>query len=191
MAVLSRFWENVRVQVLVLADVEDIHWMGGGGKADLLISCGDVRDGVILEAATAFGCSRILAVKGNHDSDTPFPAPIENLHLRQVEAGGLTFGGFEGSWKYKPRGSFLYEQETASELLRTFPRVDILVSHNSPRRTHDREDGIHQGFLALCDYLHEKRPRILLHGHQHVRQESRVEDTQVIGVYEQRVMSLD
>jgi hypothetical protein len=37
----------------------------------------------------------------------------------------------------------------------------------------------------------KKRPRILLHGHEHVRQESRVEDTQVIGVYEQRGMSLD
>ena len=111
------------MEVLVLADVEDIHWEGGEGKADLLISCGDVRTEVILEAAAAFDCSRILAVKGNHDSSASFPPSIENLHLRRVEVGGLTFGGFEGSWKYKPRGHFLYEQEAAGELLREFPKV--------------------------------------------------------------------
>lgn len=43
------------MKLLVLADIDDLHWHHGTGQADLIISCGDVYDQVILEAANAYG----------------------------------------------------------------------------------------------------------------------------------------
>ena len=47
------------------------HWKHGAGQADLVVSCGDVADQVILEAAEAYSCKTIFAVKGNHDPAHP------------------------------------------------------------------------------------------------------------------------
>ena len=178
------------MHLLALADIDDFHWHGPGGRADALLSLGDLADAVILEAAAAWQCAAIFAVKGNHDSDEPFPAPIVDLHLRTAEMGGLRFGGLNGCWQYKPRGHFLYYQEEAEALLAEFPAVDILISHNSPRRVHDREDEIHTGFTALNSYIERAAPRLLLHGHQHQARETRVGETRVIGVYGWRTIEL-
>ena len=178
------------MNLLILADMDDFHWPHGGGRADLLLACGDLSDQLILEAAQAYGNPRILAVKGNHDLPAPFPCPIEDLHLKVVEVGGLRIGGFNGCWKYKSRGAFLYDQAEAHQLLADFPPVDILLTHNSPRGIHDREDGIHQGFDALTDYIHLHEPRMVIHGHQHIDRETKVGRTTVIGVYGQRLLEL-
>jgi hypothetical protein len=69
---------------LVLADIDDIHWHGDTGKADLLISCGDVDDNLIAEAVQAYGCQTILAVRGNHDRSAPFAKNMIDLHLNKV-----------------------------------------------------------------------------------------------------------
>jgi predicted phosphodiesterase len=63
------------------------------GQADLLVSCGDVTDQVIHDAARAYGCKAVFAVKGNHDPGTPFIGPIVDLHLKVREQDGLRFGG--------------------------------------------------------------------------------------------------
>ena len=76
------------MRVLVLADVHGVHWEGGSGRADIVLACGDVADRVILEAAEAWQCATIFAVKGNHDSSGSFPRPIRDLHLRVREHGG-------------------------------------------------------------------------------------------------------
>ena len=178
------------MKILVLADIDDLSLKHGPGRADLLLSCGDVADRVILEAAEAYECPAIFAVKGNHDSDEPFPSPIEDLHLRTIEHGGLTFGGFNGAWKYKPRGPFLYEQEEARKLLEDFPPVDVLLSHNSPRGIHDRDDGVHTGFQALNEYIERAKPAAVIHGHQHLVRESRLGETRIIGVHGRRLIEI-
>ena len=178
------------MRLLLIADIDDLKWRGGSGKADLLISCGDVSDPVILGAAEAYQCTRIQAVKGNHDFPSPFPNPIVDLHLSVIEHIGISFGGFNGSWKYKPRGHFLYEQDEAVTLLKDFPHVDVFVSHNSPRGIHDKEDEIHTGFDALTEYIRRQKPKVLIHGHQHVNSETEVGGTRVIGVYGHRVIEI-
>lgn len=178
------------MRVLVLADIDDLHWRGGTGQVDLILSLGDVADGLIVEAAKAYGSPPVFAVKGNHDAPTPFPEGITDLHLRTVEFGGLTFGGLNGSWKYKPRGHFLYEQNEATSLLKDFPRVDVFVSHNSPRHIHDREDETHFGFETLNSFIAKHRPRLLLHGHQHINRETMVGPTRVIGVYGHTILEI-
>lgn len=182
--------EHYPMNLLILADMDDFHWPHGGGRADLLLACGDLTDQLIQEAAQAYGNPRILAVKGNHDMPVPFPCPIEDLHLKVVEVGGLRIGGLNGCWKYKNRGAFLYDQTEAHALMADFPPVDILVTHNSPRGIHDREDGVHQGFDALNDYIHRHEPRLVIHGHQHVDRETVVGWTRIVGVYGQRLLAV-
>ena len=178
------------MKLLVIADIDEITWRGGGGQADVLVSCGDVCDQLILQAAVAYGCRQIFAVKGNHDLPSPFPAPIIDLHLHVEEYMGVRFGGFNGSWKYKPRGLYIYEQDEATGLLKDFSGVDVFVSHNSPRGIHDKQDKIHTGFDALGDYIRKQKPKVLIHGHQHVNAETDIGGTKVIGVYGQRVIEI-
>ena len=178
------------MRILAIADIDDLRWKGGAGHADLLISCGDVSDPVILGAAEAYQCSQIFAVKGNHDFPAPFPHPIVDLHLHVESYGGMQFGGLNGSWKYKPRGHYLYEQAEATDLLKGFPPVDIFVSHNSPRGIHDKEDGIHPGFDALNIHIQSAKPKLLIHGHQHLNIETGVMGTKVLGVYGHRLIEV-
>ena len=178
------------MNLLILADMDDFHWPQGGGQADLLLACGDLADPLILEAAQAYGNPRILAVKGNHDLPVPFQPPIEDLHLKVVEIGGLRIGGLNGCWKYKSKGASLYDHADAHALLANFPPVDILITHNSPRGIHDRDDGVHMGFDALTDYIHLHEPRLVIHGHQHVGRETVVGRTTVLGVYGHRFIEV-
>jgi len=181
-------FETDAMKFLVLADMDDLWWEHGEGQADVLIACGDLSDDVIRGAAEDFHCKRIFAVKGNHDGIESFPSPIHDLHLNVVEYGGLTFGGLNGSWKYKPRGPFLYEQEEIAAALASFPPVDVFVSHNSPRGIHDKEDGAHYGFDGLLAYIERAKPKLVFHGHQHANMETQIGPTRVIGVYGNRLI---
>jgi len=150
---------------------------------DVLVSLGDLPDSVILEAANRCCPREILAVRGNHDADVPFPEGVRDLHLAVHEVNGVRFGGFNGSWRYKPVGHFLYEQEAVERLMVGFPEVQIFISHNSPRGIHDRDDEVHIGFIGLSNYITRCQPRLFLHGHQHQNIESMVGSTRVIGVF--------
>jgi hypothetical protein len=46
------------MNLLILADIDDLHWKSGAGQADLVISCGDVADQVILKAAKGLRLSQ-------------------------------------------------------------------------------------------------------------------------------------
>jgi len=170
------------MKLLVMADDDLVRQRLPEFRADVLIACGDRSDEAILEVARNCDCQKILAVKGNHDSAAGFPEPIVDLHLRTIEFGGVTFGGFGGSWKYKPKGHHMFEQSEVEAALATFPRVDVFVSHNSPRLIHDREDGVHVGFVALTNYISRHQPRYVLHGHQHIDEETEVQATGPTGI---------
>jgi Icc-related predicted phosphoesterase len=98
------------------------------------------------------------------------------------EFHGITFGGLNGSWRYKPRGHFLYVQSEVSNFMSCFPAVDVFISHNSPKGIHDRDDGIHTGFEGLTTYVTKAQPRMLVHGHQHVDCQTRQRETTILGV---------
>ena len=178
------------MKLLVLADIEEFHWQWERGVVDVIVSCGDVADSLILEAAEGFACLKVFAVKGNHDPATPFPQPIVDLHFNVEPVGGVLFGGYNGCWKYKPRGHFIYEQSEVERSLASFPRVEVLVTHNSPRGIHERGDEVHTGFDAFNHYLARSKPRLMIHGHQHINQETQAGDTRVIGVFGHRLIEL-
>lgn len=159
-------------------------------QADILISLGDIVDLTIETAAERYGCQKVFAVRGNHDSNGPFPAFVTSLHCTIERFGGLTFGGFDGSWRYKPRGHHLFEQEDVSRMLRSFPRVDVFVAHNSPRGIHEMDPDVHQGFDGFLEYIERTQPPYFIHGHQHVNQMTILGETKIIGVFGETVVEL-
>jgi Icc-related predicted phosphoesterase len=152
-------------------------------QIDLLISLGDLMDQMVFKAIEVYQPLNVLAVRGNHDDDQPFQKPIQDLHLQVTEINGWLFSGFNGSWKYKEQGPYLYTQEQASRLLNRYPSVDIFISHNSPLGVHERDNHTHQGFNILMEYIERVQPRYFFHGHQHINQTTMVGETAVIGIY--------
>lgn len=175
---------------LVIADIDTLSDVEEIEPADVLISCGDVPDSLILVVAQKAACCLAVAVRGNHDSAAPFPKPIIDLHLRTHTYNDFVFGGFNGAWKYKPRGHYLYEQSEVIDSLASFPTVSMFVAHNSPRHVHDCEDDVHYGFVAFTDYIYRVQPKYFIHGHQHLNTETQIGGTRVIGVYGQRIITL-
>ena len=160
-------------------------------QIDLLISLGDLMDQMIFKAIEVYQPVHVLAVRGNHDNDEPFPKPIQDLHLRVTEINGWLFSGFNGSWKYKEKGAYLYTQEQASRLLNRYPSVDVFISHNSPWGVHERDNHTHQGFNILTEYIERVQPRYFFHGHQHVNQATMIGNTKIVGVYGEAYLNID
>jgi len=133
---------------------------------DLIITLGDLEYTQInqLEAVTRIPK---IGVYGNHCTPGYMePLGITNLHMHTWTYGGLTFGGFEGSPRYK-RDPYakMYTEDEAADLLRDFPYVDVFISHTPPRGINDEDDVAHTGFQALRTYVEQKQPRYFLHGH--------------------------
>lgn len=179
------------MRVIIIADDDSLVGKMDGEAADLLISLGDIWDSTIEKAKTEYGCKKVVAVKGNHDSGAPFANHITDLHLTVFEYEGIVFGGFGGSWKYKPRGHHLFEQWDVSTALQSFPRVDVFVAHNSPSGYHERDLEVHQGFEAFTAYIERTEPSYFIHGHQHVNRISKLNQTKIIGVFGEAAIDLD
>ena len=174
--------------LLVIADDEFVARNVPNAPSDLLISCGDLPDETILEIANRCACREILAVKGNHDSSGLFRPPTRDMHLATFQFRGITFGGFCGSWKYKPRGNYLFEQPEVEASLATLPAVDVFIAHNSPRHVHDRDDEVHIGFTSFNTYITRAKPKLFFHGHQHENTETLAGETRVIGTFGHRFL---
>ncbi len=73
-------------------------------EPDLIVLLGD------LEPAWTEGLASVelpkLGVRGNHDAEDALAAlGAQDLQLRRVEVGGLSFSGFGGSPRYSPDGA--------------------------------------------------------------------------------------
>jgi len=135
-------------------------------------------------------------VRGNHDVEYPFPQSIRDLNFKseEVVVGGrkIRLAGVPGSWRYKPYGYWLYYQDEMDEILAEMPAADIVLSHNCPvgigheqpgESLAEDNQGTHQGFTALNDYIARCQPAFLFHGHQHFRKTTAVQTTVVAGCY--------
>ena len=174
------------MKLLVLSDCEAGLPPIPPGEPDVVISCGDVPRDVLKRVLSALAVP-CLGVLGNHDPAAP-PPGLQDVHLRVVEEGGVTFGGFEGSWRHKPRGHHLYAEVEVTALLQGFPRVDVFIAHNPAAGIHDLEDGIHNGFEAFRRYIEEQQPALFLHGHVHRSAETVVGRTRVVATVGARML---
>ena len=180
-----------KMRVIVIADDDSLVGHMEDESADVLISAGDIWDSTIEKAQAAYGCRAVFAVKGNHDSAAPFASGITDLHFNIARHDGIRFGGFGGSWKYKPRGHHMFEQFEVTKALRSFPAVDVFVAHNSPTGFHERDSDVHQGFEAFTDYIDRVQPEYFIHGHQHVNEVSQRGETSIIGVFGEAAINLN
>jgi len=156
------------VRVLVLADREprpSVAALLAAGPIDAIVGLGDLQPAWIEGIADA--AQPKLGVYGNHDDGAYMPAlGMEDLHLRAVELGGLSFAGFEGCVRYRRDGAHQYTQAEAAALAASLPPADVLVCHCPPAGINDDpEDPAHVGFDALRAWVDRVRPRYLLHGH--------------------------
>lgn len=180
------------LRAAVIADDDGLvgHLEAEAEAVDLVISLGDLWDSTIEKARIRYRPGRTFAVRGNHDSNAPFAPSVTPLHGSVVHHAGMSFGGFNGSWRYKPRGHHLYEQEEVRKALESFPRVDVFVAHNSPAGCHERDTEVHQGFEGFRDYILRARPSYFIHGHQHLSATSLIGETTVIGVFGEILVDL-
>lgn len=155
-------------------------------KPELVVCCGDVPRDVLERVLARYGVP-CLGVLGNHDPALA-PPVLREVHLTVVEMSGVTFGGCEGSWRYKPRGHHLYGEEDVAAFLRGFPRVDVFVAHNPPAGVHDAPDDVHNGFAAFRKYIEEQQPALFLHGHVHRSAETLVGRTRVVATVGARMV---
>lgn len=179
------------LRALAIADDDSLVGNLDLGPIDILLCLGDLWVSSLEKAHGKYSPKATFGVKGNHDSDAPFPSFIKPLHGTIEHFGGLSFGGFNGSWRYKPRGHHLFDQDEVTRSLESFPRVDVFIAHNSPSGVHERDDHVHQGFEAFLTYIETAKPRYLIHGHQHLRQTTMIGETRVIGVFGEEVIEIE
>jgi uncharacterized protein len=176
------------MRVLALADEPphgSIPELVAASRPELILLLGD------LEPAWTDGLAPIdlpkLGVLGNHDAAGALQAVgAEELHLRRVEAGGLSFSGFGGSPRYSEHGANEWTEEEAAELLERLPAADVLLTHSPPAGVNDDPtDPVHRGSPALREWVERHRPGWLLHGHTQPDPACRVHrlgDTRVVHV---------
>jgi len=180
-----------QMRAIAIADDDFMVGQLSPGPVDLLLCLGDIWDVTIEKARATYYPVKIFGVRGNHDGYEPLPGYVTPLHCTVEHFSGLSFGGFNGSWRYKPRGYHLYDQEEVSRMLRSFPRVDVFIAHNSPRGFHERDDDAHQGFDGFIEYIRRERPRYFIHGHQHLSATTQIEETTLIGVFGEVIIDLE
>lgn len=140
---------------------------------DALISCGDLPDDYLDFLASSFNVPAFY-VRGNHDPGA-MPAGWINIDSRVVTFRGLRLAGFEGCRLYTNHPVVQYtEREMWWRVRRTLPRIwlkggiDILVTHAPPKGFHEGGDLAHQGLESFRWLMEKYRPRLFVHGHQHL-----------------------
>jgi len=186
------------MKILAIADrppKEKIQTILDTHHIDIVCVLGDLEQLSLFELGGVQDIPKI-GVYGNHCSGAYFePLGITNVHLKTFDFGGVTFGGFEGCVRYKDDPSAtMYTQEEATEMLKDFPYVDVMLTHAPPYGINDESDSLsHQGYKALREYLERKKPKYLLHGHTYPTSEQVVTkfvDTTIFYVYEDKIVEV-
>lgn len=186
------------MKILALADRpprEKITDIISKNHVDIICTLGDLEKKYIYDLENITKIPK-LGVYGNHDSGNYFePLGITNMHLKTFEFEGIVFGGFEGCVRYKnSKHAIMYSQEEAKNLLKDFPRVDVMLVHSPPYGINDEQEELsHQGFIGLRDYIEQKKPRYLLHGHTYPNEDNIIKkfmDTEIIYVYKDKIIEL-
>jgi Icc-related predicted phosphoesterase len=134
-------------------------------EPDMIVLLGD------LEPAWTEGLESVelpkLGVLGNHDAEDALAAVgAEDLQLRRVDVGGVSFSGFGGSPRYTRDGGNEWTEKEAEKMVARLPPADVLLAHSPPAGVNDEpDDPAHSGSPALREWVERNRPAWLLHGH--------------------------
>lgn len=175
---------------------------------DLVVGCGDLPF-YYLDFLVSVLDKPLVYVCGNHDQTPQYTADGrtltrvqggQNIHATTTRAKGLLLAGLEGSIRYRPNASLMYDEtEMRFQISRLLPGLlhnrirhgrflDIFVAHSPPFGIHDRPDPAHTGFKVFLPFLRAFKPRYMLHGHIHLYRQDATRVTQfgpttIINVY--------
>lgn len=158
------------MRILAISDKRpaiDIMTFVNEQRPDIIVTLGDLTLEDIYQLKGVTSIPKV-GVYGNHCSGTYMEAlGITNVHCRLWNFNGVTFGGFQGCVRYKDNPqAIMYTQAEANILMRSFPQVDIFLSHCPPYGINDDPNELaHEGFKALRTYLDTQPPKAWLHGH--------------------------
>ena len=178
-------------KVLVIADYENFHFEEKiTSPIDFVLSCGDIQFQILQEIYDLYR-KPIFAVKGNHDTTHPFPKFVTDVHFKMVQCQNWWIGGWQGVPIYKGSGPYEWDDLNAAAQLQNFPPVDIFISHAPIHKYTDKADYAHQGSHAILQYIQEKQPKYVYHGHVHSEMGAMIGNTAVVSVFGAKVFSLE
>jgi uncharacterized protein len=188
------------------------------GQIDLILACGDLPY-YYLDYIVSLLDRPLYYVHGNHDKAAMRPSDLNpssgptglgwavNLHRHTAQFQGLLLAGLEGCRAYNPGAPHQYDEAQVRRQIRQLGvrllanrlrhgrYLDILITHAPPRGIHDGEDLPHRGFESYLALLRRYRPRLMIHGHQHVYNrndatETDYEGTRIINTFGYRVLEM-
>jgi len=176
--------------VLVVTDYKNPHFTENIlKKVDFVLSCGDVEFAILEEIYQRFN-KPVFAVKGNHDTNKPFPPFVLDIHLRIVQHRNWLIGGFAGVPSYQEAGPYEWDEQSAADKLDKFPYVDIFICHAPLLKIAANDDYAHTGREALRRYIDSRQPKFVYHGHVYDKMGAMLGETAVVSVYGAEVFSL-
>lgn len=144
---------------------------------DVIVSCGDLPADYLGFLVSMLNVP-LLYVRGNHDTAYAQRPPEGCIDLsgRMLTIGGVRFAGLEGCRPYtRPQDAIQY---TEREMWRMAVRlgvklwlrrgVDVLVTHAPPYGIHNGDDNAHTGYRSYNWLIEKFKPKVYLHGHQHM-----------------------
>lgn len=169
------------MKILLLSDEpEPLFWdyyrPGRLDGFDLILSAGDL-DAEYLSFLVTMAHAPLLYVHGNHDGgyEVHPPEGCDCIEDKLVTVNGLRILGLGGSAVYS-RGPHQYTERQMRRRIRKLnlrvwlhKGVDIVLTHAAPHDHGDDTDYAHRGFKAFVPMLDRWKPRILAHGHVHLR----------------------
>lgn len=142
---------------------------------DFILSCGDLRAQYLSFLVTMVN-KPLFYVPGNHDKSylREPPEGCTPIDGQLVEHMGLRMLGLGGSMRYN-HGPFQYDEAgMRARVNRLRFRLwrsrgfDILVTHAAAKGVGDGPDLCHNGFQCFTDLLDKHKPRLHIHGHNHL-----------------------
>lgn len=143
------------MKILHYSDTSDLNFENLYDQVDLLISRGDLTLFDFGPLPKKKNKKPAFGVYGNHDSGSYLKElRIINLHNKVYEYLGMTWGGWKGCPRYKKPGGAQFSEEEARIWSQSFPALDILLLHASPKdMLDDPSDSVHIGSEAKKNML--------------------------------------
>lgn len=175
-------WENSDryITALVIADThsslryEEVTNALNFGMPDYVFYLGDIPEHDIEIIKNVLKEKNINApqygVDGNHDQrGTVKDHDIIDLHGQTATLkSDITIGGLAGSIRYKDDNRYvLLTNEESEEIMAKMPYCDILLTHDKPCFEEPEYLHAHAGLTGIGNYIQNKHPQVLLHGHLH------------------------
>lgn len=143
---------------------------------DLILSAGDL-EASYLSFLVTMAHAPLLYIHGNHDTSYAVRPPegCDCIEDKLIVYKGLRILGLGGSAVYS-KGAHQYTERQMRRRIRRLNHavkkakgVDIVLTHAAPKGCGDDEGYAHRGFEAFLPMLERWKPKVLVHGHVHLR----------------------